>query len=271
MSKLTELKSQIHTIGEIETILSAMKNLAVIELNKVSRLAQAQERAAETLTAALADFEAFYLKEATPPKQELLVLLIGSERGFCGPFNEHIIAEFQKLPTAPSALVTVGRKLAAKLNTAEAISLPGPNSAEEIQQVIQTLAAELFPYAGYRWLFLYNSSRDAKFPLRKAFPLEARKRGTKSLSRPLLTMPPEELHPQLLEQYLFSVLQEALYDSFATENRDRLRHMDGALRRIEEKENRLQLKANSQRQEVITEEIEILLLNENVTTADEML
>ena len=35
---------------------------------------------------------------------------------------------------------------------------------------------------------------------------------------------------QLFEQYLFSVLYRAFYLSFLAENRERLRHMDGALR-----------------------------------------
>jgi len=46
---------------------------------------------------------------------------------------------------------------------------------------------------------------------------------------PLLNLPPLEIYPQLFEQYLFTPFYEIFYLSFITENRERLRHTEGAL------------------------------------------
>ncbi len=51
------------------------------------------------------------------------------------------------------------------------------------------------------------------------------------------------------------------YSSLTAENRQRQAHMDQALQRLEEKAERLRRACNAQRQEEITEEIEIILLS----------
>jgi len=77
----------------------------------------------------------------------------------------------------------------------------------------------------------------------------------------LLNFLPEDLYPLLLEQQLFSIMHQTFSISFLSENRERLRHMEGALDRIERKSANLFLALNAHRQEDITEEIEILMLS----------
>lgn len=62
MSKRSALKARIHTLGEIKSILNAMKNLAVIETNKVSRFLGAQNEFANTVTETLSDYRRFFPK-----------------------------------------------------------------------------------------------------------------------------------------------------------------------------------------------------------------
>ena len=45
------------------------------------------------------------------------------------------------------------------------------------------------------------------------------------------------------------------------ENRRRMQHLEGAIRRLEERTSELALKRNALRQEEITEEIEVILLS----------
>jgi len=78
---------------------------------------------------------------------------------------------------------------------------------------------------------------------------------------PLINLPPSQLRPQLFEQYLFALFYGVFYVSFIAENHERPRHMDGALNRIGEEEQRLGLLANALRQESITEELEIIMLS----------
>jgi len=52
-----------------------------------------------------------------------------------------------------------------------------------------------------------------------------------------------------------------LYSSLIAEHHHRLRHLDAALRRLDERTRGLELRRNLLRQEEITEEIELILLN----------
>jgi F-type H+-transporting ATPase subunit gamma len=65
---------------------------------------------------------------------------------------------------------------------------------------------------------------------------------------------------ELTGHYLHAALNEVLYESLMAENRQRQAHMDRALQRLDDDCARLRLAYNTQRQEEITEEIEILLL-----------
>ncbi len=81
---------------------------------------------------------------------------------------------------------------------------------------------------------------------------------------PLLNLPPRRFLLLLIEHYLFSSLNEFLYSSLMAEHQQRVRHLEGAQRRIEERIRELTLQRNSLRQEEITEEIELILLNQPV-------
>ena len=65
----------------------------------------------------------------------------------------------------------------------------------------------------------------------------------------------------LTGHYLYAALNAVLYSSLMAENRQRQVHMDRALQRLDEDSARLQLTYNIQRQEEITEEIEVILLS----------
>ncbi|ACH83929.1 MULTISPECIES: F0F1 ATP synthase subunit gamma [Acidithiobacillus] len=77
---------------------------------------------------------------------------------------------------------------------------------------------------------------------------------------PLLNLSPEVFFPGLVEQYLFATLHEIAYVSLMAENQRRLRHLDGAVRHLDEQSAVLARRSNSLRQEEIIEEIEVILL-----------
>ena len=78
---------------------------------------------------------------------------------------------------------------------------------------------------------------------------------------PLLYLPPHTLLAGLAEQYLFAALHELLYTSLMAENQRRMKHMDGAVRRLEQTSKELVRRRNLLRQEEITEEIEVIMLS----------
>jgi F-type H+-transporting ATPase subunit gamma len=269
MSKLSDLRSRMRALSDIEGILNAMKNLSLVEMTKISRFYMTQQDLLRAVEEALADFQQFYgaPRERKDPASGSIYVLIGSERGFCGGFNETIQKTFEALPIAgtPHKLVLVGRKLALKFLQDDRVvtSLEGPSAADEIPLVISQLAKTLTRFSSSPWKIIHNSCAGAMTRVETTSPFEFPKRETsrKFQYPPLLNLPPSNLRPLIFEQYLFALFYGIFYQSFMAENYERLRHMDGALNKLREDEERLLRLANSLRQETITEELEIIMLS----------
>ena len=270
MSKLSDLHSRMRALQDIEGILNAMKNLSLVEITKISRLYVTQQELFHSVECALADFQHFYggvPRVAPPPSGDALYVLIGSERGFCGGFNEAIQKKLESAESDGTSikLVLIGRKLVLKFSEDKRVlaSLDGPSAAEEIPMVITRLAKVLARYPESNWKIVHNCYSNEGSTVEISCPFEFS--GQKALPTfqfpPFLNLPPSELRPQLFEQYLLALFFGIFYLSFMAENHERLRHMDGALNKLIEDEQRLRQLSNSLRQEAITEEIEVIMLS----------
>ena len=78
---------------------------------------------------------------------------------------------------------------------------------------------------------------------------------------PVINLPAAALLANLSEHYLFALLHGMLYGSLYAENHQRVTHMEGAVTHLDEEAERLNQRFNALRQEEITEEIEVILLN----------
>lgn len=268
MSKLSDLQARMGSLEEIVSILNAMKNLSLVEITKVSRLYLNQQELLQAAEFAIADFQRFFgTAGSETPDGPSLYILIGSERGFCGGFNEAIQQKSasEGASQAKAKLIVVGRKLALKFagDARVVVALDGPNTTEEISSVISALAGELARFGGTNWKIVYNSYSNEGARVEVKSPFDFAKPGANPHFDfpPLLNLPASELRPQLFEQYLFALFHGIFYLSFMAENHERLRHMDGALNKIREEEQRLKQLWNSLRQETITEELELIMLN----------
>ncbi|MBI5438122.1 MAG: F0F1 ATP synthase subunit gamma [Nitrosomonadales bacterium] len=117
MSKRREVQNRLSMLDEIDGIMVAMKNLALLEARKLETFLATQRRAVSGIEAAAQDFLNFYPQAAahTGDMRQLL-LVIGSERGFCGDFNETLLEPIAlAMRREGTLLVAVGRRLAAKL------------------------------------------------------------------------------------------------------------------------------------------------------------
>lgn len=196
-----------------------------------------------------------------------LYVLIGSERGFCGGFNEAIETALDAQPAgpAPPKLILVGRKLALKFLEDKRVvaSLEGPSAAEEMPAVISELAKTLTKFPASDWKIIHNEYTGEGTSLEISSPFDFPKPETSKRLQfpPLLNVPASELRPLLFEQYLFALFYGIFYQSFMAENHERLRHMDGALNKLRDDEERLRRASNTLRQKTITEELEIIMLS----------
>ena len=78
---------------------------------------------------------------------------------------------------------------------------------------------------------------------------------------PLLNLDPADFFAEMVEQYLFAVVHKICYTSLMAENHRRLHHLEGAVQHLDDETVKLRRKSQIYRQEEITEEIEVILLN----------
>lgn len=265
-----ELQQRLHALDEIRNIMGAMKNLALLETRKLARFLGAQQQVVAGVEAAAADFLHFYPPPApAEPAQETL-LLIGSERGFCGGFNEVLLERAGNGGTPGSPrIIAVGRKLCLKLeNDARVLALlDGPNVAEEVPNVLSRLVEEigaLQARSGPLSLTVLHHREAGHEPAGRRLlpPFTERRDGVPAHGHPpLLNLDPTTFFMELVDHYLLAALHEVFYTSLMAENRQRIQHMQGAVDRLEQQTAELKLKYNTLRQEEITEEIEVILLS----------
>ncbi len=275
MSKLSDLRARMASLQEIGSILNAMKNLSLVEITKISRQYLNQQELLQSVKLALADFEHFFgaVSPFSGATAENLYILIGSERGFCGGFNEAVQNQCARetAQQANARLIVVGRKLALKFDGDPRLvaALDGPSATEEIPGVISKLAKELPKFPANTWKIIHNSydSEGSRIEVNSPFEFSRLPVTPAFAFAPLLNVPPAELRLPIIEQFLFALFYRIFYLSFTAENHERLRHMEGAMNKIRDQQQRLKQVANSLRQESITEELEIILLSADGATA----
>ena len=279
MSRRRELDDRLHALRDINGILRAMKNLALMEQQKLARFLTTQRRVVHSIETAAEDFFTCYPQAARRlGKGTSLWLVIGSERGFCGDYNERLCEGVERHICKRSPhelqLLIVGRKLAGKFTQDRRVvsSLPGPTVAEEVPAILLGLMAKLRELQatqkpGVRLEFTIVHRNPAsegvgmcvREPMKKSPGRQARMSYP-----PLLNLDPFAFATDLIDHHLFSLLHEVFYSALMAENLCRFQHMDQAIQRLEKDMAELALRRNSLRQEEITEEIEVIMLSAEV-------
>jgi len=270
MTRRRELEQSLRKLGEIGEIMRSMKNLAVMETRKLARFLDAQDESVRLIEAAAADFLSFYPQPKPPPGVEA-ILLIGTERGFCGDFNEALLADLN----TDAPLIAVGSKLCAKLDKHPALAaeFEGPTVAEDVPKTLNRLMPEigrLQQSRAFQSLTVIHHRSGVENICRK--PLlppftHIPPPNPPRFHPPLLNLAPETFYAELIQHYLFAALHEMFYTSLMAENQRRIQHLEGAIQRLEEKNTALARNLRTLRQEEITEEIEVILLSVEGTVA----
>ncbi|WP_454783606.1 F0F1 ATP synthase subunit gamma [Legionella sp. WA2022007384] len=277
MTKRTKLKEHVHSLEEIGNIMTAMKNLSLIETGKITQFLAMQDQVIQTIREVSQDFLSFY---PMPPMNQqenhpLVSILIGSERGFCGPFNDNVLhqleARKEQHAELEPMLVLVGHKLALKMaNDSRVIAtIDGPNAIEEIPAVISNVLHALEKallqrnktWHSWQWTILFNEEEQNQIQVKTWQPFEELDtRPTHQFSiPPVLNVSKDQFFADLVEHYLLAKCYSIFYQSFFAENHQRLFHLNQALDRLEHKKNALNHRLNLLRQEEITEEIQNIL------------
>jgi len=270
MSLSRELQQHITQLKEIRSILNSMKNLAFIEIHKLQRFKAMQGQAVANIERAALDFLDFYpgLTE-TDDNAAHFCILLGAERGFCGDFNESLIDAIAN--QAYTGVIAVGSRLCNRQQdiAPEVIAtLEGANIAEEVPAIISRLIDTLSALPGkaasaLQLTVVYHDNVATQISQRQVLPPLPRQneRTVHYRNPPVLNLDPGDFFADLIDHYLLAVLHEIFYISLMAENHSRLQHLEGAVNHLDDETVRLQKKSQIYRQEEITEEIEVILLN----------
>ena len=273
MSRQHHLQQHLRQLAEISEIMNSMKNLAFMENRKLARHLDCQRRVTRNIEAIAVDFLAFYPAAFSPVKHAQSVhLLIGSERGFCGDFNEKLLHQAEtRLKTDQvdsPLLIVVGHKLSTKLaeETSCVAFIDGPNVTDDIPAVLNqvTITVETLrkQYGIVNLSVVFYDSEADGIIEQKVLPPFQTLRGQSSpfTNPPLLNLAPPVFMADLVDHYLFAALHEIFFTSLMAENQKRIQHMEGAIRHLDDKIAALSRKGHLLRQEEITEELEVILL-----------
>ena len=279
MQTLESLSDALETTGDIQSIVRTMKALSAASIRQFEQAEEALGDYAHTielgLTALLHDRRDRGLPlpcTGVEGSSRTALIVIGSERGLCGRYNETVTRHALARIEGPDTLLAViGVRAAARLESVghsvdTLFTLPG--SVGGLSDLVQSVIVQ-----SDRWqredsigrIRVVHNQREgrtlAKPVERQVLPLPAA--HLKSLldapwpgpGLPFLRMPSPVLLSWLVQQRLFVSLYRALAEALASEHATRLAAMQGAERNIEERREDLMQVYRVTRQETITREL----------------
>jgi F-type H+-transporting ATPase subunit gamma len=271
VSRSRTIEAHLGKLRELQSIIASMKTLSQLELHKLGGISASQHALAASLQRMAADFYHHYPQgEGGQDEGGTLWLLLGTERGFCGDFNEALVQRlprlFAEVAAHPARVLAVGRKLWLRLEE----SLPGytplagANVSEELSRtlapVVNAIQQRMSEEGVTSLSVLYHDDEKGSLAVRRLLPPELPAGQAEWRTPPLLQLPPREFLHGFLQHYLFLGLNELFTVSLLAENQYRVQHLEGAVHRLDERLGVLSTRARSLRQEEITEEIEMILL-----------
>jgi F-type H+-transporting ATPase subunit gamma len=263
VSQRHQLEVRLGTLRDIGAIMRSLKTLAMLETRKLGRFIHSQKQVVQAVERAAACLLAHYprLRRAgpDPPTANRVTLVLGSERGFCGDYNRSLVELLE--PMTDAHYLAVGRRLWPHLEGRNNVRLlEGANAAEEIGAVLRNAVQvlhEIAPDGAIRVIF-HDLDRTR---VRQVMPAFTEVSPDSTPYPPHLHLKPAVLWGELTERYLASALHEMFYSALLTENQRRLQHLEGALSHLEDQTDKLAIRSNTLRQEEITEELQVIMLN----------
>lgn len=264
MSKRRSLQGRIHFFKDLRDILDAIKNVALIEISKLTRTQRYRHHLLGELLS-IATLTSAYHPRASRAVARQLYVVLGSERGFCSDFDSRIAAFWEQIRAADpdAAFILVGSALSEKPHAGTPLAVvSGPLTAEEIDAVLIELLRHIADWQQESSLptSLSIVAADGERVSSEAIlPFEP-PNAPGPLRRPTLNIAPDAFIRQFIDQYVDARLHDAFASSLLAENHARLQHMTAAIGRIDDGLGALQRKSRRLRQQEITQEVETLLL-----------
>ncbi|MFA7446463.1 MAG: ATP synthase F1 subunit gamma [Flavobacteriaceae bacterium] len=274
MANLKEIRNRISSVSSTMQITSAMKMVSAAKLKKAQDAITAMRPYAEKLTTLLQDLSASLEGDVAGkfsqerPINNVLVVVITSNRGLCGAFNSNVLKETKQLIQQKYAgkkvdFLTIGKKGNDILRKTDTViqneSSVFDNLTYENTAQIAEYLMQLFSDAKYdRIELVYNQFKNAatQIVMKEQFlPIVAQQTEAKATTDYIFEPSKEEIVLELIPKMLKTQLYKAVRDSFAAEHGARMTAMHKATDNATDLRNQLKLTYNKARQAAITNEI----------------
>ena len=279
MEHHAQLQARISSLGELRDLVRMMRGLAATRLQQAQDALVGIQRYVEIIdrtiarAAVLLELDRHLENPGTAPAGGDALIMVASEHGFVGGFNDRLVERVEKLAAPGRTLGVIGRRartLMEERGLAVDWSLPMATHVDGVISITRRVADYLVDVTGADILFgRYTGSGSYEIEQRRILPLDpALLRGTDEGPLPLHQLPPTVLIEYLAREYLFAEISRAVTESMATENAIRLRVMESAGEGIDTKVEALTRQEQNLRQEEITTELLDVVTGANAVLGD---
>jgi F-type H+-transporting ATPase subunit gamma len=272
MRRPEDVKRRLGNIQQIEDIVTAMRGLAAAHSLDAQRHLAAISAHEATVARAISQVLAYMQGShgagaSTDAGGPHLVVVIGAEQGFAGSYNENIVDAVLGGGGAnePTEFIVIGQRAIVDFDVRGLSPVWSANmisQSEHAASLASNIVDAIFGrirQAGVVRVLLAGTQPDARragIEMKQLLPFDfSRFAQAASMQRPMFNVPPSQLLEDLVEEYVFTELCQAIILAFAAENDARMRAMTRARTNVDRIRQDLKLELNQSRQEQTTTEI----------------
>jgi F-type H+-transporting ATPase subunit gamma len=283
MATIEDLRETISNTEDLHSVVRTMKAMAAVRIRQYQEAVASLEDYNHTVRLGLQILlrQRYFAghplvppgeSPPTPISQGIGAIIIGSDQGLCGQFNQQVANHATSaLGKQECFVASVGERVVPLLNN-QNIPIQAqfslPTSATGITVVVQEILLTIEQWRTQQQmkqiLLFYNQFQGGSsyqprtlklLPLDRDWLRDLQQKEWETNMLPTFTMDWETLFSRLIREYLFVSLYRAFANSLASENASRLAAMQSAQRNIEDHLSELQAQYRRQRQSVITSEL----------------
>ena len=267
---LEALARQKESTTSLLSLVKTMKALAGVSVRSYQSAAASLDAYEATLESGLQVlFRGGQLQMTGPSSRSRGAVVIGTDQGMCGPFNEAVLNQLSSAEERPAVCLVVGSRLLAGVEplgwkVGRTASLP--SSVTGIAALVLELLEEIDSWRRQGVSIVdvfsnvfngshYRSECQRLWPLDAQLLADLMARPWPSRSLPTWVGEKDDCLHRLSRQWLFVRLYRCVASSLAAEQTARLTSMQAAQKNIGERLEELERRFNSKRQENITSEL----------------
>lgn len=288
MSQISErAKSRLDNLAAIEPLLGALRTISMstwqVAQKRIAQMKQYERNYQRILIEILPTLEKSPLRASHAPAQsqpvaDAIFLIIGTERGLCGKFNETLadnaIQWIKTQNVAEQQIWVMGTKMAQTLERKgispawhQAFPTGDISSYPQAYQMTQGWLKRFEKYEFNRFIILYNQAIRGgrnQFSTLSLLPYNYHPAASDPLADsprwppPIIETDPVGIYHQINQHFIASSFYQALLKSAVAENASRFRIMEEAKQNAEEIMTELNQIIHTERKRQITQEMQEL-------------